>query len=255
MAEPDKTSWIYCNLCKHSTRHVLVTSKKYNHSSCEEDGEPVEWGEYRLWACAGCDTCAMEDYYTTSYMIAYGGDVTDGENQIYESIYHPKRASSSRPSKHFVKLPAELNTLYSEVIKSKNEGLHLLCAAGLRSLLEGVCANKGIRGSNLEKKIDGMKGSLPESIVTNLHEFRFMGNRAVHELEAPKGFELGLALDVIEDILNFFYALDYKASLLAKVRAAQREPAQAIPAPPTVATPIADNVSMPAKPLQTKLDD
>jgi hypothetical protein len=48
-----------------------------------------------------------------------------------------------------------------------------------------------------------------------------MGNRAVHELEAPKSYELSVALDVIEDILNFLYALDYNASLLAKIRAAQ----------------------------------
>jgi len=228
MAEPEKkTAWIYCNACSRSTRHIVVASKTYNNSGPEEDAPPAEWGEYRLWSCAGCDTCTMEDYYTAAYM----------PDDVYESIFHPKRMSSSRPSKHFVNLPAKLNSLYSEIIKSYNESLHLLCAAGLRSLLEGVCANKEIRGGNLEAKIEGMKPSLPESIVTNLHEFRFMGNRAVHELEAPKGFELGLALDVIEDILNFYYALDYKASLLAKVRAAQRETAQAMPAIPSVAAP------------------
>jgi hypothetical protein len=162
----------------------------------------------------------MQDYYTASYMTSY---IEDGDDQIYESIYHPKRASSSRPSKHFVNLPKKLETLYSEVVKSNNEELDLLCAAGLRSLLEGVCADKGIRGANLEEKIEGMKSLLPESIVKNLHEFRFMGNRAIHELEAPNNFELSTALDVIEDILNFFYALDYKASLLGKIRANSHE--------------------------------
>jgi hypothetical protein len=170
----------------------------------------------------------MEDYYTASYMVSY---TAAGDNQIYESIYHPKRASSSRPKKHFVNLPEKLNTLYSEVVKSNNEELHLLCAVGLRSLLEGICADKGIRGNtNLEVKIERMKSFLPENIVTHLHQFRFMGNSAVHELEAPKSYELSVALDIIEDILNFFYALDYRASLLGKIRAAQREDAQAIPA-------------------------
>jgi len=68
-----------------------------------------------------------------------------------------------------------------------------------------------------------MKALLPESIVKNLHGFRFIGNRAVHELEAPDASELALALEVIEDILNFLYSLDYKASLLGKLKAAQGE--------------------------------
>jgi hypothetical protein len=192
----------------------------------------------------------MEDHYTATYMVSYRGDQPNGDNQVYESIYHPKRTSSSRPSKHFVNLPEKLNTLYSEVVKSNNEELHLLCAAGLRSLLEGVCAGKGIRGANLEEKIEGMKSLLPESIVKNLHEFRFMGNSAVHELEAPNSFELSTALDVIEDILNFFYALDYKASLLGKIRAARREGAQAIPG--TVAAPAERTVALPAEGPSTK---
>ncbi len=246
MPDPDKTSWIYCNICKGNTRHLMVASKPYNNH-VEEGNEPAVWGEYRLWSCAGCDTCTMEDHYSAEYMRIYDVPNSNSDNQIYESIYHPKRMSASRPSKHFVNLPPKLETLYSEVVKSDNEGLHLLCAAGLRSLLEGVCADKGIRGDNLEKKIEGMKGSLPESIVTNLHEFRFMGNKAVHELEAPKSYELGLALDVIEDILNFFYALDYKASLLAKVRAAQREAAPAIPVTAIVTARVEDDVATPAE--------
>lgn len=234
LADGERASWIYCNLCRGKTRHLLVASKEYNFGSRVDLGEPAEWGEYRLWACAGCDTCTMEDYYTADYMRSFG---EEEYSQIYESIYHPKRTFSVRPNKYFENLPAKLNTLYSEVIKSYNETLHLLCAAGLRSLVEGICAEKGIVGPNLEKKIEGMKALLPESIVKNLHGFRFIGNRAVHELEAPKTSELSLALDVIEDILNFLYALDYKASLLGKLKAAQGEVARPIPTtPPEAAT-------------------
>jgi len=228
VAEIEGTSRIYCNLCKVNTRHVLIASKDYDRRTDEEFDDQGEWGVYRFWACAGCDTCTMEHYYTAEYM------VSDDDDELHESIYHPKRAVSSRPIKLFVNLPDKLNVLYSEVIKSNNDGSHLLCATGLRSLLEGVCASQGITGANLEGKIDGMKALLPESIVRNLHEFRFMGNKAVHELEAPTGFELNVALDVIEDILNFFYALDYKASLLARIRAAQGEASQPT-SPATVA--------------------
>lgn len=213
MAETEKTKWIYCNHCKSLNRHVFIGSKDY-HFSDDEDG-PDEWGEYRLWTCAGCDTGTMEDYCTVESMVG-----EDGEN-VFDSIYHPKRTHSVRPIKYFVKLPPKLIVLYREIITSLNENLRLLCAAGLRALIEGVCADKGIQGRTLESKIEGMKTLLPESIVKNLHGFRFIGNRAVHELEAPQSGDLILAVEVIEDILNFLYALDYKASLLGKLRASQ----------------------------------
>ena len=45
-----------------------------------------------------------------------------------------------------------------------------------------------------------------------------MGNDALHELTAPKRAEVELAIGVIEDLLNFFYELDYKASRLREMR-------------------------------------
>lgn len=43
-----------------------------------------------------------------------------------------------------------------------------------------------------------------------------MGNEAVHELGAPERNTLSLAIEVSEDLLNFLYELDYKASRLPK---------------------------------------
>ena len=43
-----------------------------------------------------------------------------------------------------------------------------------------------------------------------------MGNVAAHELEAPNREDLKLAIEVIEDLLNFLYELDYKAQQLKK---------------------------------------
>lgn len=219
MAEAQETRWIYCNRCKNTTRHASVASKDYHYSN--EDG-PDEWGTYRLWGCAGCDACSLEDKYSADYMYDQ-----EGEN-IYESTFYPKREHMVRPAKYFIQLPKKLATLYKEVITSHNERLNLLCAAGLRALIEGVCADKNIAGRNLEEKIDGMDKLLPKSVVTNLHNFRFIGNRAVHELEPPADFEVTLALNVIKDILNFLYELDYKARMLDQVRST-RGPAGARP--------------------------
>jgi len=217
MENSASTCRIYCNSCRRLTNHKLALSHDYDHRAEEESLEL--YGQFRLWFCAGCDTCTLENYYTADYMYS---QASDGEfSQEHCSIYHPKPAVGFRPNKQFHKLPPKLAKLYDEVIHAHNDNLHILCSAGVRGLIEGICADKKISGRNLEKKIDGMTAVLPASIVENLHGFRFIGNDAVHELEAPTEFTLTLALDVVEDILNFLYALDYKVDLLEKLKGKQ----------------------------------
>lgn len=226
MAEAEKVSkWIYCNRCKGSTRHALHGRVSYRHE--DEDGL-YERGEYRLWSCAGCDTATLEDYFTLPGMRDEEGD------EFYDSIFHPKRVQRHRQPKSFFKLPSKLGRIYREVVSAYNADLRALCAAGLRALMEGICADRKIPGKTLEKKIDGLTSILPKSIVDNLHNFRFIGNEALHELEAPKLDQLAMAINVIEDLLNFLYELDYKASLLAKARAGKPGTAAAA-APPAKA--------------------
>lgn len=121
--------------------------------------------------------------------------------------------------KSYSKLKSELTTIYREALSCYNEEALILCTAGLRALLEGICQDKRIKGRNLKVKIDGLKAILPnKNIIRNLHQFRFMGNDAVHELAAPNRKELALAIGVIEDLLNFLYEMDYKASQLRELR-------------------------------------
>ena len=75
-----------------------------------------------------------------------------------------------------------------------------------------------MRGKNLEVKIDNLSSILPANIVINLHSFRFIGNDAIHELTPPKAEALRLAIEIVEDLLNFLYELDYKASRLTRYR-------------------------------------
>jgi len=59
---------------------------------------------------------------------------------------------------------------------------------------------------------------IPQNIVSNLHSIRFLGNEAAHELIAPTYHELSLAIEICEDLLNFLYELDYKATSLTQMR-------------------------------------
>lgn len=206
---------IFCNCCKLVTNHRLAYLRPFDHRADEEDNHN-EYGESRLWLCAGCETCTLEEYSTAHFMYSQN---TDGEfEQDYSTVYHPIRAVGFRPFKVFAKLPHKLQRVYIETVNCFNGKSHLLCAAGLRALVEGICKDKRIGGHDLEAKIDHMTKILPEEIVRNLHGFRFIGNDAVHKLVFPSEVELTLAIEVVEDIMNFLYALDYKASMLEQLK-------------------------------------
>ena len=145
-------------------------------------------------------------------------DVGYGSDENWDLSYFPPREENAIYTKTFRKLPTNLDKIYRETVQAFNGGLTLLCAVGLRALLEGICDRRGITGRSLEAKIDGLKGILRTNIVTNLHSFRFIGNKAIHELTPPETHVLRLAIEVVEDLLNFPYEFDYKASGLTRYK-------------------------------------
>jgi len=209
---------IFCNRCQGDTNHVCQAE----HLS--EIHYEYEWEDrwYRVWVCAGCEAATFEVSTTNSGMASEQGGYD------YSSEYHPKRGEQDIEAKSFLKLPARLRSIYRETIEAHNNGMHILCAAGLRALLEGICDNQGVQGRSLEQKIDALKTVLPLSIVTNLHSFRFIGNSALHELTPPTQPSLALAIEISEDLLNFLYELDYKARRLTK----SRKTGSTLPEPP-----------------------
>jgi hypothetical protein len=202
---------IYCNTCKVRTNHELkavhrrVSFDTDSLTELAEDEEYEEW-QYFFWACRGCDTVTLQE--------SYGYFDSDSDRIQHESYFHPRRERRSLPVSIFRQLDRELARIYREVILSFNSDARILCAVGLRALLEGICADKGIEGRDLYTKISGLEAYLPSNIVKSLHRFRFMGNEAAHELQAPSESDLRLAIEVMEDLLNFLYELDYKARSL-----------------------------------------
>jgi len=201
---------LYCNSCKQITNHECKGRYKGVFGTIETLHEELT---YRLWICMGCEIGVLEQAYWNPFM-------EDGE---FEYDYFPERSQNALVAKSYSKLKPKLAEIYMEAITCYNGKALTLCAAGLRALLEGICQDKKIKGKNLRTKIDGLQQFLPnKNIIRNLHQFRFMGNDAVDELSAPKPREVALAIGVIEDLLNFFYELDYKSSQLREIRRKQK---------------------------------
>jgi hypothetical protein len=202
---------IYCNTCKLWTNHDvglthtrLVVDSDFLGDSIKQPEQYEEW-KYTVYICRGCDTASLQAIHT-SYAL-------DAE-PVCEIEFYPQRERDSLTPKIFRQLNQRLTSIYREVITNYNHEASVLCAVGLRTLLEGICADKGIEGKTLFSKIDGLKSYLPTNIVESLHRYRFTGNEAAHELQAPDLSDLRVAIEVMEDLLNFLYELDYRARTL-----------------------------------------
>jgi hypothetical protein len=199
---------------------------KFTHLG--QNGDPSEdqyfeqWSD-SLWVCCGCESASLVHRWEM-----VGAEGVPGAPEPEISIY-PPRTCGKKHSKHFTMLPRTLSKLYNETIDAFNSGSMLLCTIGLRAMIEGVCIEKGLTTGRLEHKIDGLSAFFSnKTLIDSLHGFRFAGNDAAHDLEAMYPSEASNAIEVMEDLLNFLYDLDYKASRIkgASRRATIREQKQ-----------------------------
>ena len=97
-----------------------------------------------------------------------------------------------------------------------NEKLPVLAGIGIRALVESVCKQKRVRGTNLQQRIDGLAtaGLLGAVEAKTLHRIRFLGNKAAHEMKQPTPEELSAGMDIAEHLLETVYLLPRKARAL-----------------------------------------
>jgi hypothetical protein len=212
MTEPKiATSGIFCVWCKRITAHILRAQdcrpRLVREGEVEEGGQPGDIITC-IWTCAGCDATTFEQ----RIIMLEDGDLgpcyfpTKAEDSLVESSDPPI------PKKHFRQLNSDLTRLYEEIIKSFNDDCLVLCTMGLRALTEGFCKDKGIKGKNLEEKINGLARLVPNlNIIDALHAFRFVGNDAAHDLAALSRENAKVAIDFMESFLSSQYELDEKA--------------------------------------------
>lgn len=223
---PDSSSTtikkIFCNICNIETNHELKESHTRKVSYYEDNGPRFsseiywqEW-EYKFWICRGCDTALLEEIYTDPSM----NDLEMG-GQFFDIQVFPKPSFRVRIPKHFLHIDSKLKNTYHDVISSFNAGAEISCAMTLRALLEGVCVDKGV-GDNVARGLEGKleklkdRNILAPNIIDTLLSLKFIGDDAAHRLEAPRDGELKLAIDVIEDLLNFLYEAEYSLTKRAE---------------------------------------
>lgn len=76
------------------------------------------------------------------------------------------------------------------------------------------------RKNNLEGKISGLseKGLLTKKNAELLHEHRYIGNDAVHELSRPSDSDLKIAIEIVVHMFESLYEIPEKAEALKIAR-------------------------------------
>ena len=232
---------VYCASCSRETRHLIVHSLDYSGSEEFDGGHfSIDWASnYQIIQCQGCMTVSFRevDWFSEDVQQIGPDEWDDGSTELL----FPQRSKNSISTKEFRNIPFNLRRIYRETVECFNIDSYTLSAAGLRALVEGLCAELNVvdgpkeitkkdgtteikRFANLEGKISGLheKGYLTKQHADVLHEHRYLGNEAVHELTQPSRDELALAIEIIEHVFDSVYEIPQKAQEL-KIKRVKRQ--------------------------------
>lgn len=223
-----KKNKIYCNRCRQTTDHTVLKEIQKHFTPDENPDMQIDFadGKWEILECCGCQSIVFRETWITSEDI-------DSDGLRPTVTLYPSRDKDLLELKSFWEVPAALRQIYMEMITSYNNQCCILCAGGIRGLIEGICIEKNIqdgpvvkikngisttvRGNNLYAKIEGLaeKGILTKEHSRILHENRVLGNDALHTLQDVPKEDLKIAIEIIEHTLENLYEIQVKGQLLA----------------------------------------
>ena len=203
---------VRCDACSGGKRNHLVVAEYVDEFANEEDGY-FETTTYQICRCQGCDAIRFreESEICGQHM---------GEEVFPELKQHRRSVVPELKG-----LP-NVGRVYTETIAAFEAGAHILTGAGLRAIVEAICIQQKVKGKDLQERIDQLVETrlLAKPQADLLHEERYIGNSALHEIDPPTEKHLSLGLEIIEGLLNAIYVLPAKADELRAARAARNEP-------------------------------
>jgi hypothetical protein len=208
---------VTCTACGgNDCNHDVLREFEYDWSE-DEIGEQGG-STYQICRCKGCDTVRFRHEYWDTLSI----NEETGNPETFSKIY-PEVLSSDRSPIEINDFPKPVGRIYSETILAFNAGALTLAGGGLRAIVEAICIDRKVSGPNLQKKIDDLvtKGLLAKPQADLLHEERYIGNAALHEISPPAKQEIEDGLAIVEGLMNTIYVLPLRAERLRKKREGQ----------------------------------
>lgn len=218
-AEP-KVVKMTCVECGGGPRNHEILRECSNNWDDEGSGEHGG-ATYQICQCKGCETVRFRKVSWDSM----DWDPETGDPMEHVQIY-PEVSQSNRLPIETDELPKSVKHIYSETITAFNAGALTLAGGGLRAIVEAICINQKVSGRNLQNKIDDLvaKGLLAKPQAELLHEERYIGNAALHEILPPTKQEIEDGLVIVEGLMNTIYILPLRAQRLREKRQKRNKP-------------------------------
>lgn len=198
---------VACGECKRQTKHSVLSSIDIVGTDKIDEHTLFEWYEsYQVIRCGGCETVSFRQTRSNSEDLDLGPDGL--VYNVQEDLY-PSRTEGRKPIVDHKLLPRNVEGIYVESVKALNSLQPVLTGIGIRAIIETVCSDKSASGKNLGERIDNLvvQGVLTKEGASILHKLRVLGNKSAHEVKPHDEVQLGLAVDVIDHLLQGVYIL------------------------------------------------
>lgn len=205
---------VECRECKRSTKHLILASADISGSERLSWNYEMDWVvSNQIVQCQGCETVSFRRVSSDSESppIQVGLDEYE-EDELIEIFPNPNEGRQTLSDSHI--LPSKVQRIYEETIRSLNGSQPVLCGIGIRALIETVAKEKQAPSRDLYGKINDLvsQGVLTQEGADILHKLRTLGNDAAHEVKPHSDQQLGLAMDVVEHLLQGVYILPHHAN-------------------------------------------
>ena len=213
-----------CNTCGGGNRKHDILYNKHDKWSDDESGEQG-FTKHQVAQCRGCETVRFA-------LITWDTLRSHSEEETVV-VFPDSGLPQKRPGAlDFIDLPEKVAQMYRETLRAFDAEAYTLCGVGLRAIVEALCLEQGVTAGNLQSKIDALvaRGHLAAKQAEHLHEERYLGNAAVHEMVKPSSSDLEDGLQIIEVLLKTIYILPQHASDMKRrreARSAKKSPSAA----------------------------
>lgn len=219
--------WEVCSECSNQPRNhrVLFEKRRETYDAERQDGTRIT---HLLIQCMGCDAVR---YRRSALWIGADADFYGAEEYDIQLFPACARRPHSRLQLQFDEngessklVPQLVRKMYAETIAAIDAGAHTLAGGGLRAIVEAICLSLKVEGKSLHARIDELHRMehLTKAQADLLHEERYLGNSALHEMETPSSEDIEDGLQIVEGLINAIYILPQKAEKLKNRRNARK---------------------------------
>lgn len=191
-----KTVLTYCNECDGDKNHKKLFSKTVKGYS-----KSIE--EFSVVECMGCNSISfLQTIKLTKRSKPMHFNYPDDENA------NPKYYNFLS-EQHVAIFPKAIRKLYDELVPAFEASSTILLGIGLRALVEAICIDQSIPGTNLFRKIEKLhhEGFISKSELPILDKLRIIGNDSAHKIKGLSMYKLELALGIVNHVLTSIYIL------------------------------------------------